>query len=126
MCQCGHWLRRPRLPIVPEGGFASKLLQHCGRVSGHVDVVAWGLPELTVVSVHPMYCWPTRTWDRSRRSEPSPKDSKRGSPRLLWTTTRESSWTGLRLQCTGLAARSFLIVDGGPSGDLYPGGLLGG
>lgn len=33
---------------------AQKLLDNCWRVSGHVDVVAWGMPGLTVVSVHPM------------------------------------------------------------------------
>lgn len=33
---------------------AQKLLDNCWRVSGHVDVVAWGMPDLKVVSVHPM------------------------------------------------------------------------
>ena len=65
-------LRRPKaelegaphchLPLRPLGAHAyilskrgaQKLLQHCWRVSGHVDVVAWGLPSLTVVSAHPM------------------------------------------------------------------------
>ncbi|VEU33701.1 unnamed protein product [Pseudo-nitzschia multistriata] len=33
---------------------AGKLLKGCSRASGHVDVVAWGMPDLGVVSVHPM------------------------------------------------------------------------
>ena len=33
---------------------AQKLLKGCWRVSGHVDVVAWGMLNLTVVSAHPM------------------------------------------------------------------------
>jgi GR25 family glycosyltransferase involved in LPS biosynthesis len=33
---------------------AAKLLQGASKVTGHVDVVAWGLPNLKVYCVHPM------------------------------------------------------------------------
>lgn len=51
-----HIPRRPlgaHAYILSKRG-ARKLLESCWRVSGHVDVVAWGLPTLKVVSVHPM------------------------------------------------------------------------
>jgi len=51
-----HVPRRPlgaHAYLVSKSG-AQKLLEGCWRASGHVDVVAWGMPELTVVSVHPM------------------------------------------------------------------------
>lgn len=53
-----HIPRRPlgaHAYIVSKRG-AQKLLKHCWKVSGHVDVVAWGLPSLNVISVHPMLC----------------------------------------------------------------------
>eukprot|EP00536_Pseudo-nitzschia_multiseries_P004115 jgi/Psemu1/9282/gm1.9282_g len=51
-----HVPRRPlgaHAYIVSKRG-ANKLLEGCYRASGHVDVVAWGMPGLTVVSAHPM------------------------------------------------------------------------
>jgi len=51
-----HLPRRPlgaHAYLLSKRG-ASKLLDGCRRVSGHVDVVAWGMPSLKVVSVHPM------------------------------------------------------------------------
>ena len=57
---------RPRRPlgahayVLSQRG-ARKLLDSCWRVSGHVDVVAWGLPSLDVVSVHPMLAYQNNT-----------------------------------------------------------------
>ena len=51
-----HLPRRPlgaHAYILSKRG-AEKLLQNCWKVSGHVDVVAWGDPSLTAISVHPM------------------------------------------------------------------------
>jgi len=51
-----HIPRRPlgaHAYIVSKRG-AKKLIKGCWRVSGHVDVVAWGMTNLTVVSLHPM------------------------------------------------------------------------
>jgi len=51
-----HFPRRPlgaHAYLLSKRG-ADKLLEGCWRASGHVDVVAWGMPDLTVVSAHPM------------------------------------------------------------------------
>ena len=51
-----HFPRRPlgaHAYLLSKRG-ARKLLEACSKASGHVDVVAWGMPDLTVVSVHPM------------------------------------------------------------------------
>jgi len=66
----GFLLHRPRRPM---GGHAyalskrgaRKLLENCGKVSGHVDVVAWGLPSLEVVCVHPMLAHQRNTGEGS-------------------------------------------------------------
>ncbi len=54
-----HVPRRPmgtHAYILSKRG-AQKLLEQCWRVSGHVDLVAWGLPSLKVVLAHPMLAY---------------------------------------------------------------------
>lgn len=58
------FLHRPMCPygmhayiITPQG--AAKLLKRCLRASYHVDVVAWGLQELDIISIHPLIAWQT-------------------------------------------------------------------
>ena len=45
--------------ISPRG--ASKLIDACLRASYHVDVVAWGLPDLDIVALHPLIAWQTHS-----------------------------------------------------------------
>lgn len=58
-----HIPRRPlgaHAYIVSKRG-AQKLVDGCWRASGHVDVVAWGMPDLVVISVHPMLAYQNNT-----------------------------------------------------------------